>query len=206
MPIKKVPGGCSEDGCDAEVCAQGLCKKHYYTARRSNRIYLVRTEKYGPTCTMPGCGLDHVAKGLCLKHYKQARRRGFQPLVPVDTSGWTPTIITWVAGLFEGEVSLQRRVKGYRIQVNITDLDVAQKIQNSLGIGTVSGPYMPKNPKHKPVWTWSLGRWRLIEPLLSAIYPHMCERRKGQIDWIRAAHAQRTKDRAQRSKVCLSVA
>lgn len=98
----------------------------------------------------------------------------------------------WVVGIVEGEGYLgyiQRHYKGkngpvlYRygqLRVKSTDEDVIQALASITKVGYVTGPFQPKNPKHKPQWSWSLSKGEDLLGLLYKLEPHLMSRRKGK--------------------------
>ena len=59
---------CSVDGCDEKHCAFGLCKKHYWPAKRKGLLG-------GTTCAQENCTFVAVSRGFCKKHYIYNKRR-----------------------------------------------------------------------------------------------------------------------------------
>ena len=54
---------CSEDGCDRDAIARGMCRMHYRHWHAEN----------GPPCAIEGCGRGVVGRGLCTTHYAANR-------------------------------------------------------------------------------------------------------------------------------------
>lgn len=55
---------CTVEGCNEDICARGLCRKHY--------VARMRLEHADKVCIVEGCGCKVKARGLCFKHYKEA--------------------------------------------------------------------------------------------------------------------------------------
>lgn len=75
---------CTQENCEREVYATGICRKHYDDARRRRKGVNPMPVKGATSCTTDGCGREMYAKGLCTRHYDEARRReqGIQPAPP----------------------------------------------------------------------------------------------------------------------------
>lgn len=112
---------------------------------------------------------------------------------PLDDSNWTPDSLAWLAGLLEGEGSFLL-VKGRwpKVQMATTDEDVARRARAIAGCGNVWGPYVPKNPKHKPTWLFYVSNQRHAVRLMRAIRPWMGERRTEVIDGVLAVFDERS--------------
>lgn len=100
-----------------------------------------------------------------------------------------PVDLAWVAGLLEGEgcfCTRNKKLKATRhlsIQCQMTDLDVLNKIQRILGIGSVLGPYRKHaKPHYKDKYMWAV-HGPLAYGIMKLLLPHMCERRSVQIRW-----------------------
>ncbi|HYJ66852.1 MAG TPA: hypothetical protein VEX15_04240 [Nocardioidaceae bacterium] len=62
---------CSQDYCDEDAMARGLCRKHYYRLWRRG---LLKTRPYhwqDGSCSEPECDKPSYARGLCQPHYKR---------------------------------------------------------------------------------------------------------------------------------------
>lgn len=64
---------CDIQGCDSQVLARGLCRKHYKENERRKRGVAPRAIS-GP-CAVRGCGDWSTARGLCDRHYQQQAYR-----------------------------------------------------------------------------------------------------------------------------------
>jgi len=103
--------------------------------------------------------------------------------------------LAWVAGLLEGEgcfFPIEYKTPKYgpyvyaRVAVLMTDLDVLQRIQDLTGVGKITGPTIRENPKHKPIWKWTVTKHRDALLLMEAVYPWMGSRRRARIDEVLA--------------------
>lgn len=91
--------------------------------------------------------------------------------------------IAWLAGLFDGEGSIQRRNGPCRppaLAIKMTDLDVLVNAQVVSGVGKVYGPYRRPAPRKK-IWQWSVHRMEDVVGLAMTMYPFLGERRQSQI-------------------------
>ncbi len=94
----------------------------------------------------------------------------------------------WLAGLMEGEASFRLGKVGKTettqrvgIQVNMTDEDVIRSVHRVAGVGNVTGPYVPDNPKWSPQWHWRVGNREDVRHVLERILPYMHSRRAAKI-------------------------
>ena len=96
--------------------------------------------------------------------------------------------IQWLAGLLEGEGCFMVGSSG-RLTVNLTmtDLDVVEKFQGIVGVGSVYVEALREN--RKQAYTWRIGNRREVKSLIEALQPHMGVRRSAKIqcmlDWFR---------------------
>lgn len=92
--------------------------------------------------------------------------------------------VAWFAGLFEGEGTFMIVKEKYAacIRINMTDLDVLEKVQSLFG-GKVSVSYEAKdNWKKCYSWTTTIAEAERIVPL---IYPYLMGRRRQRADqWL----------------------
>jgi len=80
---------CSVDGCNAPHLAQGLCSKHYNSARNHGTIIINRPEKVnGGKCLVDGCEKTATGRGYCSTHYNKFHKYGD----PHGFSGWNKKI------------------------------------------------------------------------------------------------------------------
>jgi hypothetical protein len=88
------------------------------------------------------------------------------------------TNIAWMAGLFEGEGCIYKdpRCNSYRVSLNLTDLDVLQKLQTVAGCGSITSIRSRKS-SHKPAWDWKIHKRAEVIRLLSAMLPYFGNRR-----------------------------
>lgn len=89
----------------------------------------------------------------------------------------------WAEGLLEGEAyfGLYEPTQYPRIKVEMTDLDVLERLQSIFG-GNIN-PTKKRNPKWKDTWNWTLNGDEAVKCLRS-IVNNMCSRRKEKISWI----------------------
>lgn len=66
IPIREVRARGEPCYCRKKHHARGLCRKHYWLARRPRR-------KITRGCAALGCRKKHHAKGLCAEHYVRRR-------------------------------------------------------------------------------------------------------------------------------------
>lgn len=95
---------------------------------------------------------------------------------------WNQIDIAWVAGIIEGEgyFSSVNNGTSVRVGVNMTDLDVIEKLQSITGIGTIINKTIVSN--RKPAYIWRVSKYKDVSRLMLAIYPLMSSRRQMKID------------------------
>jgi hypothetical protein len=110
--------------------------------------------------------------------------------VVVVVSSISEADIAWAAGLFEGEGAASPN-NGYpRLQMEMCDLDVLQRLQRVLG-GNINGPYqrtrVPQDSaafkwasQPRPHYHWSINRRPLVELAVELMWPWLHERRRAQ--------------------------
>ena len=105
----------------------------------------------------------------------------------------------WLVGFYEGEGYCQLNATKYFslciVQVNKEPLD---KTLLYFG-GKITGPYTRGNPKHQPIYRWSI-RGREARDLAILMMPHLSARRQGQIKEKMDVATFRTRAEAQRDK------
>lgn len=103
----------------------------------------------------------------------------------------TPEQVAWIAGIIEGEGSFiaeKRRSGQYatrvyasaRIQVQMTDLDVIERLQELTG--GVIHTYADKRPNCKDQHRWTFRGYENVVALTELIRPWMFSRRTRQMD------------------------
>lgn len=91
--------------------------------------------------------------------------------------------LAWVAGIIEGEGSISVRSNGLiEVHVNMTDLDVIQRLAAITGVGRVTGPAKPPRYKAhwKPIAYWQVARQDDTAALLMTIFPFLGARRRAK--------------------------
>lgn len=97
--------------------------------------------------------------------------------------------IAWAAGLYEGEGSIFRPVKGKyypRLTVTLTDPESLETFRNIVGVGAVVGPY-PRG-LHKPYWNYRLNGLEQVEKVVDLLIPRLSKGRKEQIEKVLDSH------------------
>ena len=94
--------------------------------------------------------------------------------------------LTWAAGLIEGEgcfiLSKDKRSNHHKtaIQVEMTDKDVLEKLQRTLGGTIIESNYPSKFkrfPNAKPSWRWYIHKQKDLFDVLIKIMPFLNKRR-----------------------------
>ena len=63
---------CSQEGCEATVCARGLCRYHYSRFLYKPMGTRGRYERArGRVCSVDGCVFAAYSKGMCKQHYRR---------------------------------------------------------------------------------------------------------------------------------------
>lgn len=91
----------------------------------------------------------------------------------------------WAAGILEGEgcFDYNRLPKYPRVRVEMTDIDVIEKMQDVLGVGRIS--YTDRHG-WKPTAILTISGKDAI-PVMRAVLPHMGVRRKAKIEGLLAS-------------------
>lgn len=92
----------------------------------------------------------------------------------------------WACGLFEGEGTVGHGSNGQgattrSLVLAMTDQDVVLRFAEVVGVGSVSGPHVRPNPRHKALWSWRVHRWEWLAPLAERMLPFMGSRRRQQL-------------------------
>lgn len=151
------------------------------------------------TCEFCGCVIEAAKTGRlprwCSEHWDDGRyadhrrrlgttstrrrtrtERSPRPLSPLE--------LGWLAGLLEGEGSIELRTGGFRIKLTMTDEDVVRRCLQLTGEGYVSGPYRHSKKgteHHKPFWCWSVGDRAGVCRIALAVYPLLGDRRREKL-------------------------
>ena len=90
--------------------------------------------------------------------------------------------IAWAGGLFEGEgcITHKDKKKGCRFAIRMTDLDPLERFLLAVQVGSITGPYFPPNPKHKPFWIWGAGHKDDVLLVYSLLAPYLGFRRRAK--------------------------
>ena len=87
----------------------------------------------------------------------------------------TEVELAWVAGLLEGQAAFLREDDlGLRVQVELRDGAVLERLRDLTGLGTVSGPFPDEFAREKPelYHRYVIGEARGLVALLGALQPH----------------------------------
>ncbi|RYD64903.1 MAG: hypothetical protein EOP83_08655 [Verrucomicrobiaceae bacterium] len=98
-------------------------------------------------------------------------------------------LIPWAAGLLEGEGSFSLNVGKIRIQCQMTDLDVLEKLRDVLGGGSII-PVKKRKSHWKDCWLYSTKGSSHTKEVILAIRPYMGFRRTARIDELLSAYAR----------------
>lgn len=86
----------------------------------------------------------------------------------------------WVAGIIEGEGCFTVKRGRPVVKVEMTDLDVIERLQALTGVGTICAP-----TKRKDHWSqsysWQVQNHDDAERLMKSLLPHMSKRRAERI-------------------------
>lgn len=103
---------------------------------------------------------------------------------------WDREQLAWAAGFFSGEGCIySRRNKGkYNscsklrpyLCVSQCTLPVLVKLQKSLKVGNITGPYQPKTKNSRPYWSWSVGRFEHVLAAVSAMWIFLSREKQEQ--------------------------
>lgn len=102
----------------------------------------------------------------------------------------TPVEAAWVAGLLEGEgsfvLTLSHGVRKGRVSMQLTDLDVLQRLVRITGAGRLHQVTRNNRPDRKPCWGWAINARADMRALLPQVRPFLGERRCHQLDVVAA--------------------
>ena len=82
--------------------------------------------------------------------------------------------IAWAAGIFEGEGSIRKARNG--LKVAMTDLDVLEKFQSIVGVGSIR-PYKLQRSHHKQGYDWACWKAADVKHVLNLFLPYFGNRR-----------------------------
>lgn len=86
----------------------------------------------------------------------------------------------WAAGILEGEGSFLWRT-GYRVEVTTTDQDVANRLRDIAGSGSIT-TIAPRKPNWSQCYVWRISRKQNILDVCAAVHPFMGRRRRTAIE------------------------
>jgi hypothetical protein len=132
----------------------------------------------------PGAQPGHSVSLETRRKLSEIHTKSASPYDKASDTDWA-----WAAGLFEGEGNIHKfQNKGgmglhLRLRVSSTDRDVLDHLVSIAG-GGYTGPYHMDNPRHKPIWLWSLNRQNDVLKVMSHFYPYLGERRRARWDEV----------------------
>jgi hypothetical protein len=94
----------------------------------------------------------------------------------------TPEQIAWLAGLFDGEGSintqahLNKTVNGLSIQITNTCHELLVKVQEVTGVGFIATRPPHKNPQHKTTYDWRTSG-AVARDIVTLIHPWLIVKR-----------------------------
>ena len=92
--------------------------------------------------------------------------------------------LLWLAALLDGEGCFSLNGRYPNIILGMTDEDIVRTAHKRAGVGNVTGPHEPENPKHKRWWKWKVSDREHVFQLCRALLPYMSERRAKKIQEI----------------------
>lgn len=91
--------------------------------------------------------------------------------------------VAWVAGIIEGEGTIDSANGLVRVRVAMTDLDILQRLATITGVGRINGPYSNERNDssiRKPIYCWKVARQDDATALLMTIFPFLGDRRSAK--------------------------
>ena len=89
--------------------------------------------------------------------------------------------LAWAAGFFDGEGWTGLRGRALGMVLPQTDPRPLQRFQVAvLGLGTIDGPWQPRNPKWKPKWTWRIQRFETVQAVAAMLWAFLSEPKREQ--------------------------
>ena len=88
--------------------------------------------------------------------------------------------IAWATGIFEGEGWIKkdkRKRATFELCVQMSDLDIIQRLQQVFQTGSVYKGTTPKNPNHKQLYRWSVCSRKNVASVLNLMLPFLGQRR-----------------------------
>lgn len=106
-----------------------------------------------------------------------------------------PIRIAWAAGVIEGEGCIQattntksthdgRQLYSFCLRVVMTDRDILERLAEIFGVNAVHLYANTQGLGTKQLYRWEVRRVEHVKAICLVIYPHMGERRRGQIDHV----------------------
>src|SRR6478736_3891833 len=92
--------------------------------------------------------------------------------------------LLWLAALLDGEGCFTLNGEYPNVVLCMTDEDTVRLARTRSGVGSVTGPHIPRSPKHKKFWRWKVARRAEVFGLCKAVKPYMSERRTAQIQLL----------------------
>lgn len=110
--------------------------------------------------------------------------------------------IAWFAGLFEGEgcFSYDKKFQALRLYLGSTDLDILERIQQVLGVGSISK--QKEKPNRKTFWMWYISKRKDVDFVCELIRPWLGVRRTARLNEIIELRAE-PKATSKNSPFCL---
>lgn len=92
---------------------------------------------------------------------------------------WSRESLAWAAGLFEGEGSIITARNQFTVRMGMTDKDVVDRMHQTIGLGTIRGPYINTSGHNKkPMYFWCVNSSPQSYAVLVAMWPWLGERRR----------------------------
>jgi hypothetical protein len=86
----------------------------------------------------------------------------------------------WLAGLLDGEATFRFGSGLPRIQLQMTDEDLIQRVANFFNVNY--HPTKKAQPHHKQAWQLTICRTEVVIEIYFGIYKYMCKRRQARLD------------------------
>ena len=85
----------------------------------------------------------------------------------------TEAEIAYIAGLFDGEGSISRSDRWYRLSLALTYEPTIRWLEEKVGGAVHHYDRTAINPNHSPIWAWRLTKSRAIAALLRRMQPYL---------------------------------
>lgn len=93
--------------------------------------------------------------------------------------------LAWAAGFIDGEGGTycsgpETARAGLLLKAGQAERSTLERMRDSLGLGTVYGPYKTAGLHHRPYWTCSIGGFEKVQAAVAMLWPFLSEPKRQQ--------------------------